>query len=322
MKVKMLRLLTVLCTIACLGGCFSMKVKAPDIDPPEPRHRDGRGGHASSRRVRFGANDLIAGIEKPVKLTAWLQMPRDHKPIEGAVIAFYLKGEMVASEMTDRSGTARAPWKPKRAGRYRFQARVLEIPDSTGLPPGDVPPLDFVVCVCAPGESIVMADLDYCVYASRAKRVWLSSTRPEPGAAAALGNIARKHLVVYKTIDAREQSPATQQWLRKNGFPPGPVMLSIKGLKNVKAAVCGKEDEARELCSRGVNTFFLEDFDSDDPEDLFDDARRLDRMNRRLNVVTRWSQAERGIIQGLRFPPSALARELRQRARRIQAEER
>lgn len=335
----------------CLGGCFNLKVDAPeppDTDaygpPPRraqrtPRHRRPAGGRGARGGLELGGYDSLARPREPVELAAWLYATTDEQPVRGAEIGFYGKKKLVTSAITDARGIARAPWRPRKPGKFIFTARVIRLRGNPADRSADMPSVRIVVSAVGPRNPVVLVDLDRCVFAGGAQRHWLGSTDFMPGAAAALNRLNRRFAVIYATRRARELSPRTRRLLQERGFPACPVLLSasppdfgdgrvfksaalpdlLKTFPDTAAAVCGDEGPAEAYAARGISAFLLDDFgDSDDPEDLFEEARELSRFDRRLNVVTRWSAVEDGIVSGRRYPPGTLATELRRRAARLQ----
>jgi len=349
---KTLRLVAVLAAVSCLGGCFEINVpnfRSPDVDvdvnPPDnrrPPDNDRSAGRARGRKyytANFGGYDSLAHVDKPVDLAAWLICPRTRGPVGGVRIGFYLDGKLAARATTDLSGIALATWIPPEAGTYHFSVRVLAVPKGAEPRLINSRPAGMIVCARRPRDPIVLVDLDHCVFSSRARRIWLGSTKAKAGAAAAVSRIDRRFAVVYMTRSGDELSPGTRSWLQDNGFQPGPVLLAqspptfgdarryksarlndvLGSFPNTVAAVCGKEDSAQAFAARGVTTFLLTHLDDDDdPEDLREDARKIAAFDRRLNIVTRWDQVAQGILAGLRYPPATLARQLNLQASRLE----
>jgi len=355
---KALRFLSVavpgLLAAACLGGCLNINV--PDYDVPDveihqhnsaprdeaisgPSHRPrGRPGGG----VAFGGYDSLAHVGKTVDLAAWLQSGESAAPIEGAAVGFYLEGKLLGQSRTDAAGIAHASWLPMAAGLYPIDARVLGVSGDRHRPALRAPPARLVVSAQQRTAPLVVIDLDHCLFASRAKRVWLGSAKPMPGSVSALAQIARKYALVYRTRSPDELAPHTRAWLDRTGYPPGPVLLAGISAPTSDAAryksakltdlkrtfpglwggVCRKDADAEAFAARGIVTFLLADDDEDDPDDLRDDARRIRRLAPQINVVATWHDVAAGLLQKRRNPPEAFARRLEHEADRIERRER
>lgn len=349
---RCLSVLAALCAAALLGGCLSIDV--PDYDVPDVHlHGDRPEDEEISRRrppprsgaargVAIGGYDSLAHVGKPVALAAWLQSARSGSPIPGATIGFYLNGTLLAQAQTDAAGVARAPWVPLAAGTYPIAAKVVAVPEEVDRQLLRGPPGRLVVSAQMPSAPLVVVDLDYCVFASRAKRVWLGSAKPMPGSISALVQIARTYPVVYLTRSPDELSPPTRHWLDRTGYPQGPVLLAgasaptkdarqyksarLSDLRRsfpaLKAGVLRKDTDAETYAGRGITAFLLADEDEDDPDDLRKDAREIRRLAPGINVVAHWQEVAAGLLQGRRHSPEAFARRLERRADLIEARER
>ena len=337
-----------------IGGCLSINV--PDYDVPDvdihhhdsrPRdeavsgRRPGPGGRGG-RGVGFGGYDSLAHVGKVVELAAWLQSGESGTPIEGAAVGFYLEGTLLAEARTDAAGVARAPWLATTAGSYSIDAKVLGVSADRARPALRGPPARVVISVQPRAAPLVVVDLDHCLFASRAKRVWLGSAKPMPGSISALVAIAAKHPLVYRTRSPDELAPHTRAWLDRMGYPPAPVLLAgisaptrdAARYKSAKLAdlkrsfpglagiVCRKDSDAETFAGRGITTFLLADCDDDDPDDLRKIAREIRRLAPRINVVETWQDVATGLLQGRRYPPPLLARRLDQQADRIERRKR
>ena len=335
---------------AFLSGCLSITVPeydVPDVDIRyDGRSRDeaistrgrGRAGEAV-RSAALGGYDSLAHVAKPVQLAAWLQSAKTGTPIPQATIGFYLDGKLLAQSQTDEGGVAEAPWVPLAAGVYRIEAKVLAAPKGVDRQTLRGPPAALVVSAQKLTAPLVVVDVDYCVYASRAKRVWLGSAKPMPGSISALVAIARRYPIVYLTRSPDELSPPTRRWLDQTGYPSGPVLLAgasaptddarrfksarlsdlTRSFPQLKAGVFRKDTDAEVYAGRGAAAFLLAKDDDDDPDDLRKYARQIRRLSPRINVVDRWNDVAAGLLQARQYPPEAFARRLELQADRIQA---
>lgn len=122
---------------------------------------------------------------------------------------------------TDARGRAEFPLGPLGPGTHLFRACLR----SAGW---DAPPAEVLVRAIPRDAPIFITDIDHTIadvsplgFILRANE----SVRPVPGAPEALREIARRFQVVYLTARDHIFTAKTRDWLRRRGFPEGPLYL-------------------------------------------------------------------------------------------------
>lgn len=338
------------------GGCLKVDARIPRIpdpnihvdgpppgDPNIPPPPDAGAPHGRVQGAHTGGYDSLAHPRRPVILAGWLADGQG-RGVPGATLRFYADGQLLAEGLTDAAGLAQAPWTPTAPGVYAVTVKVLTAPQGYGPDVAHARPGEFVVSCQSPPTPLVVVDLDDCVFESLAKRRWLGNDRPNPGASAALGQIGRRYPLVYLTRQSDLRGGRTRRWLRRHGFPDGPILQGsavapvsdAAALKSASpAALAGsfpklyalvteRTSDAQAFAARGAQAYLFVDIDpdEDDPDDLYAQAARLRGLPANVNAVYHWQQVQTGVLSGQAYPAAALARQLEAKARRIRRHDR
>ncbi len=291
-----------------------------------------------------GAQDLLLGAERGYLFTAFdtLALPGEEVPVrarlqggdflrdkEGVTVRFHRGGDLFAAAETDAEGVARVTFTPPSPGNYVFTAEVAPI----GLE--DLPPRPTEVLVaCRPADAPMMVvDLDKTLVASGFETVLAGDPEPMPHSPEVMDRLAERYSVVYLTHRPEYFGPKSKSWLEDHGYPRGPMLLStvrgfLKGSRDFKTAMIAdlkkrftaiqvgvgdKIGDALAYHDNGLASYLIPPI-PEGPKDLEERAKKIDALPEAIQVVTSWKDVERGITSGARFPPSAVAAELRARA--------
>jgi hypothetical protein len=113
---------------------------------------------------------------------------------------------------------------PPQPGLYTYRVRLKE--------PRRMPVAEseaaFTVAVVAPGQPIIITDIDGTIADTRIRAVLEDRPQdlpPLPGAADVLRQAAGSFRIVYLSARASHFAASTRHWLTFHGFPKGPVLM-------------------------------------------------------------------------------------------------
>ena len=289
----------------------------------------------------FYAHDVVCLPGKQTELAASLLSSDRFSPIANVVIGFFLGETVLAQATTDANGRASVRWVPPAAGNYLFTARVLSVPEEGLSDLLKVTPAVLVVAARPKDDPMVLIDLDRTLVASSFFRVLFGGAEPMADSVEVTGRIAAKYTIVYLTHRPEQMARRSKLWLARYGYPVGAVLMSRfrqaigssgaykaarigdlrKVHKAVRIGIGDKLSDAQSYVDNGMTALLIPHY-KDKPKDmrkLADEIEAL-RGKGRLHVVHDWRQAEAGVLRGASFPPESFARDLRNRADRIEAE--
>lgn len=303
------------------------------------------GGHlvGAQHGYLWYAFDTLALPGQPITLQARLQSIRNFKGVSGVKVAFVRDGRRIGSAMTDADGSASLEWTPPKADIYTLDVEITDIPDSADAKVGQLQPTVLVVSAQPANTPFVVIDLDHTVVASSFFRVLVGGASPMADSVRVARRINEDYGIIYLTHRPDLLTAKSKTWLRSNGYPAGPLLVSdirgliegsgefktakIKQLRKVypKTAIGigDKYSDAQAYVDNGMEAFLIPHYDRNDPDEIRDAARQIADLTGkgRLNVVDNWSQVEKGIFQNQAYPPDAYRRDMLSRARRLEQQQ-
>jgi len=216
-------LTAVLPAVLVCGGCFQVKVEVPAL---------ASGGVVGEVTVGaehgaiFYAFDTLAYPREAVDLTARVQSAKNLEMIADVTVGFFRGGERIGSAVTDEDGLATIQWTPPKAGGYEFEAQIIAVPGEAFTELLEITPAPLVVMAWPKDKAFVVVDLDHTVVDSSFFRVLLGGARPAADSVRVMRRIARRYGIVYLTHRPDLLTRTSKAWLRENGYPPGPLLVS------------------------------------------------------------------------------------------------
>jgi len=272
--------------------------------------------------------DAVAPPGAEVPLVARFQQGDLLRGRPGHVIRFRRGDETVLAAETDADGVARVTFAPPAPGDYVFTVEVA----AAGLPDEPPPPRDLLVACRAPDTPLAVVDLDKTVVASGFQTVLLGNPEPMEGSVDVLKRLADDHTIIYLTHRPDYFGPKSKDWLKAQGFPRGPVLLSsvesfrkgsgtyksdmIKTLKarfsRVELGIGDKFSDVQAYHDNGMKAILIlpvpENATSKDLRALADEVAALPAA---IHVVRTWDQVQAILFDGKAFPPPPMAQQLR-----------
>lgn len=296
---------------------------------------DGSGG------TIFFAHDVLAVPGRAVPLRAQVQAYRPERPLSGLTVEFrHLDDQrLVGKARTNDDGVAELEFTPPGKGTYEFTARVTAVTDEENESLLDLPEALLLVAVRTPDEAFVVIDLDHTLTGSNfARVVLLDGGAPMADSVRVVQRIARSQSVIYLTHRPKDLTRTSRRWLRKHGYPAGPLLLSsirdVVGssrkyksarLKEVRTSFpklqVGIGDKLNDVLAyrdNEMHAIWIPPVDRDDSEELrarAEDVRDAPREG--VDVVWDWREIERILFGDFHRSPDAFARDLRMRADRL-----
>ncbi|MBE3069617.1 MAG: hypothetical protein IMZ66_05205 [Planctomycetes bacterium] len=276
----------------------------------------------------FTVMDALALPGEDVLLRARLQAGDLLRGRAGQVVRFSRDGVLYKAGETDGDGVAAVTFTPPEPGDYRFVADVA----AAGLPDEPPRPRELLIACRAADAPVVVVDLDKTIVASGFHAVLLGNPEPMPGSPEVLSRLARDRTVVFLTHRPDYFGPKSKQWLRAQGYPPGPVLLSTVGgflkgsgtykqdairslkqrFKGIAVGIGDKVSDAQAYHDNGLKAFLIvqvpDDASADALEQLADSIKGLPDA---VQVVTGWGEIEKALFDAGAYPRSAIERRLR-----------
>jgi hypothetical protein len=250
---------------------------------------------------RLAAYDSLVRAGRGTKLHAKLEgkgMLGVYSSVEGEFLDFWLTGEPVpggkpgtqtlekekflGSGKTDSNGVGELEWTPEAPGAYEVEVRVRKGSKYVAIPST----LD--VLAAAPDRPLTLVTIEQTLTDLSALTFMRKDEKDigvAEGAAEALTAISEKHSIVYVTGVEEVSVVKTKDWLKKKGFPRGPVFFwnvsqnAFKGetfktntvaklrsdFPALTSAIGGKTEDANAAVKNGVTSFIVGSADTDLP---------------------------------------------------------
>ncbi|MCY2931456.1 MAG: hypothetical protein NTV86_18595 [Planctomycetota bacterium] len=323
---------------AAAGGCLNVNVpQIPDVNignnssanvgtyvPPSGSVPEGPlpPAPAAGAPVGLYAPDLLAYPDTDVAVTVVVAAQVDPRWAQGATVTFYLGEKPVASGAFNEDGVAAATWRTHRPGEYQLSARVTAVARRDQDPLLRAAPATMLACVRPKDAQLVVIDLDSLT----------------PQAPTVVGRLAGRYTIVYAATRSALSGGAAKDWLRNQGYPPGPLLVAgvkefapgggvfktarVKDLtrlySNIRAGVTDKLSDAEEYAQRGSGAILFPRYKAD-AKGMRKFAKELEKLKarNRVEVVSTWEQVEQILTGRASYPAEAHAAWLRQEAFRM-----
>ena len=277
----------------------------------------------------FGGYDVLCTPGQTVALRARLQAGDFLRGRDGHVVRFRREGALYGAALTDGDGVAAVSFTPRHSGDTVFTA------DAAPRGFRDVPPQPVrLVVACRPADApLVVVDLDKTLVASGFQEVLLGSPAPMPDSPRVMRRIAGKYGVVYLTHRPDLFGPKSKAYLRRHGYPDGPLLLSdIRGFLrgseafksgmlaelrgrfgNLQIGIGDKISDAAAYHANGLRAMLIVQPDEvRTAEAAAELARQIERdLPPEVHVVTSWGQIEQAVFEGKSFGRDEMVRQLR-----------
>jgi len=344
---KARRTILLLVTVNIICGCGNLSCGGGGSSKDEPTWRTvaadiaGQTFLDAEKGVLFYAFDSLAYPGESVDLIAKLRSAKNFRELDGAEVGFYNGSTLLGKVRTNGDGVAKLAWKPPKAGDYHLTAKIVCPPkdDDYDKCTGVASPL--LVAARTKNTKFVVIDLDHTVVDSSFLRVLTYGAKPMAESVRVTKRIAKNYSIIYLTHRPDLLGRKSKNWLRKNDYPPGPLLVNKlsqilgdsgkfktarlkdvqKTFPNVSIGIGDKMSDAQAYVDNGLKAYLIPHY-KDKPKDLRKTAKEIRKLNSRgrLNVVDGWKQIEEGIFWGKTYPPDPFAKKLQARADRLQAE--
>ncbi len=248
----------------------------------------------------------------------------------GLAVRFYRDGRLFKVAETGTNGAAVVTFTPDAPGDYEFVVQVA----AAGLREMPPDPETLLVTCRAPDAPMVVVDMDKTVVASGFEAVLLGTAKPMAESQRVLARLASERSIIYLTHRPDYFGPKSKRWLKENGFPRGPLLLStlggfLKGSETFKAGriaelrktftkieigIGDKISDGQAYLDNGMRAIVILDIPpAGKPnrlEDLKEMAEKLDSLGDKAQVVTGWDQVEKALFDGASYPPKAARKHL------------
>ena len=286
----------------------------------------------------FTAYDVVAVPGEEVLVRARLQGGDFLRDQPGHAVRFDKDGLFYKAAETGGNGFAIVTFTPDTPGDYLFRAELAP----SGFSDEPPEPVQAIVRCRTPDTPVCIVDLDKTLVASGFHLVLVGDPQPMPGSVDVMKRIDKDYTVVYLTHRPDLFGVKSKGWLRQQGYPLGPLLLSdiggfIQGsgafksnvLKDLRARFTGnavgigdKISDAQAYFDNGLRSFLIVQPDeAAGAASLAKLADSLDTLDDQVQVVTGWDQVEKALYGSDTYPRSKLQGELRKRASALEAQE-
>jgi hypothetical protein len=285
----------------------------------------------------FTATDVLALPGEQVMLRAHLQGGDLLRDRPGYVVRFSRGGEFYLAAETGPDGVAAVSFAPPAPGDYVVRADLAP----SGFPAEPPQPVDLLVACRSADAPLLIVDLDKTLVASGFQEVLIGRPEPMPDSVEVMKRLANRYSVVYLTHRPDLFGPKSKAWLREQGYPAGPLLLSdiggfLKGsgafksgaLADIRRRFTGpavgvgdKVSDVQAYLENGIQGFLIVQPDEGaGAAGLRQLADAIATLHDEAQVVTAWRQIEAAVFEGTAFQRDAFVRHLRERAEELQAE--
>ena len=296
----------------------------------------------AEKGVVFYAYDALSYPNEPVELAAKVQLAKMLEDVPGVSVGFYEGSKLIGRARTDKQGRAAISWKPSKAGNYSLQAKIDDVPNKDYKDLLEISPAPLLVAVRQKKTAFVVIDLDHTVVGSSFFRVLIGGAKPMPDSLRVTKAIAKKYGIIYLTQRPELLSRKSKQWLRKQGYPKGPLLLSElkealagsgkfksselalikKRFPGIQIGIGDKPSDAQAYVDNGMKAYLLPHY-KEKAKDMRKMAKSIRELQGRgrLQVVKNWEQIEVGIFKGKKFPAEDFVKYLQEWAEHLEYEE-
>jgi hypothetical protein len=183
-------------------------------------------------------------------------------------------------------------------------------------------------------------DIDNTLSEGPQRDVLLGEPNAMSGSVPVMSHLAKRYTVVYLTRRWDYLAKKTRDWLRRQGYPQGPIFAArgsgqvFEDNEKFKAGVLAKirqrfngpgygiGDQASDVLAYGraglQGVLFIEMCDLNKPSAVRDALEQLQSVPGTAQVVCAWSEFEKIVFEGARFPPSAARQRLEARLKELE----
>ena len=301
------------------------------------------------RGVLFFGEDVLATPGAKIRPAARVRNWDGRQKMAGIVVAFYDDdSKEIARAMTDNDGWATCKPMPAsgRPGLTELTARVLKAPETMPREIRDLPPATILISVQKPATRFVVVDLDgtLCTGGKGGflRVAFLDGGKMRVGSQRAMVAISKKYRVIYLTHRPVDLTRRSRNWLRSNGYPAGPILLSrfsesvgdsgkyktrrLRAIRRVFPNLTfGIGDKASDITAyrKAGMTAIWTPWYKGKWKDMQKAAREIEAM-RDANVIVcaNWRQVQSAIAGKYTCPPKRFARRLQTQASQLRQAER
>lgn len=201
----------------------------------------------SPREVKLQAYDTLAKPGHEVRLQAKLErrgVLGVNPDLHGFELSFFVGDKEVGRARTGKEGVAEIAWKPPEGpGQHEFRVKLAASEDYAGAE------AKGRVFLREASRPTLVVDLDGTICASPQSDV--AMLPPEriavvEGSPAVLTRLAKRYDLIYLTARDDALLGASRDWLDRNAFPPGPLLVRDLTLFTLSAEQY-KEDRLKAL---------------------------------------------------------------------------
>ncbi len=284
------------------------------------------------------ARDVLALPGEEVSLVARLQGGDFLQDQPGYVMRFERLEDRsaVRAAQTDEEGKAVVTWTPDVPGDTEFEVG----PAPAGFEDAPPEPQTLLVACRAADEPIAVVDLDKTLVASGFQAVLLGDPKPMPHSTRVVEQLSREHTIVYLTHRPEYFGPKSKAWLRRQGYPRGPVLLStatgfLKGsgayktqalaelgerFTHLRVGIGDKPSDAMAYHDNGMTSILVFHMPAgEDPEPLAKLAEEIGDLAETVHVVTDWQEVGKVLFEGASFPPERIRKRLADKVVELEA---
>jgi len=285
----------------------------------------------TERGVLFRGFDTLAREDEQVNVSAKLQFGDYLQPQANYLVTFYFDGKPAGQARTDENGIAEIAFVPEEPGLFNFEARLEAQEIGLEKPPA------ATVLVCCPEKNreLMVVDLDKTLVASGFSTVLLGDPMPVPDSVRILNKFAQRFTLIYLTHRPDLFAASSKDWLRKHGYPPGPLLLSSlssffegsekyktgrlsrlkKEFPNLTLGIGDKFSDARAYAANGMAAYLILRVEENQKSAYYSSIiEEIKALPPPVEVVSGWKEIDECFFQKRKHPRGEIIDMLRKSA--------
>jgi len=264
--------------------------------------------------ILFQGLDTLARPGEEVALSIKLQAGDRLSPKQNYLVTFFHNDIEIGNARTNADGVAEISFRPMDEGNFHIEARLDE--KETGL---ENPPVAQILVCCRKKDArLMVVDLDKTLVGSGFHTVLLGDPVPMEHSTEVMKRLSEDFTIIYLTHRPDYFGTNSKLWLKKCGYPEGPLLLSTlseffegsgryksgkiseikKAFPNLEIGIGDKASDARAYIDNGLKAYLVRRIEPGaDKEDYDEMIEDIEAMPSSTEVVDGWKAIEESVFK-------------------------
>jgi hypothetical protein len=268
-------------------------------------------------------DDVLTPPGQDVRIEARLRKASTFDEPSPQTVYFFLDANMYQAVRTDSEGNVAVHFRPPAPGDYWFRLRAYRRDDPNGEPAE----AEVLAACREPAAPLCIVDIDHTLSDAGSRVVLLGEPNAIAGSVAALARVSGRYTVIYLTLRSDYLGRKTRLWLRRQGYPEGPILAArepkqmfgdnqkykegmLEGIRRqFNGPGYGIGDQASDVLAyvhaglQGV--LFIDLAGLRTPSDVADALEQLRSVPDTAQVACSWDEFDKIVLEGASFPPAS-----------------